>query len=108
MARAPHDSAVVKLDVEYMADVAAPELAYHLPGVQVPHLDRLVVAPAHEPSARWVERQRADERVVAGQRPQTRPGVRVPDLDLTIAGPRDDEVPLHGGVSMRCAARTTG
>ena len=87
---APHDPAVVELDVEDVAHVAPAELAHHPPRVHVPHLDRLVVAPAHEPPAPRVERQRADEVVVARQRPQARAGVRIPHLDLAVIRAGDD------------------
>ena len=91
----PNDPTVVELDVEDVARVAPAELAHHLARVQVPDLDRLVVAPAHEPPAPRVERQRAHEEVVPGQRPQACASVRVPHLDLAVVGAGDDEVLLH-------------
>ena len=87
---------MVELDVEDVARVAPAELAHHLARVQVPDLDRLVVAPAHEPPAPRVERQRADEVVVARQRAQARAGVRVPHLDLAVVRAGDDEIVLNG------------
>ncbi len=57
---APDDPTMVELDVEDVAHVAAAVLAHELPRVQIPHLDRFVVAPAHEPPAAGVEGKCAD------------------------------------------------
>ena len=62
---------MVELNVEDVAHMASAELSHHLAGMQVPHLDRLVVAPAHEPPAPRIEGERADEVVVTGQRAET-------------------------------------
>ena len=86
---------MVKLYVEDVARMAPAELANHLARAQVPHLHRLVVAPAHQPPAPGVERQRAHEEVVPGQRPQACASVGVPHLDLAVVRTGDDEVLLR-------------
>lgn len=91
---APDDPTVVELDVEYVAHVASAELAHKLPRVQIPHLDRLVVAPAHEPPAAWVEGKSADQIVVSDKCAKTCTRVGVPDFDLAVVGARYNEVIL--------------
>jgi len=51
----PHDMRGVELDVKDVTVVRVPELADHGASADIPHLDRLVVAPADEASSAWVE-----------------------------------------------------
>ena len=86
---------MVELDVKDVAHVAAAELAHHLARVQVPYLDGAVIRAAHEPPRARVERERADEVIVPGERAQAHAQVRVPDLDLAVVRAGHDQIALR-------------
>lgn len=92
---APDDPTVVELDVEDVAHMTSTELAHEFPRVQIPHLDRLVVTPAHEPPAAWVEGKSANEVVVPDECTKTCAGVGIPDFDLAVVGAGYNEVILR-------------
>lgn len=91
---APDNPTMVELDVEDVAHMTSAELAHEFPRVQIPHLDRLVVTPAHEPPTARVEGKSADQVVVPDECAKTCAGVGVPDFDLAVVGAGYDEVIL--------------
>lgn len=67
-----------------MAYVTVFKLGYELAGIEVPDLDRFVVTCADESPSDWVERESANELVVAGESLNTFPARGRPNFDLAV------------------------